>query len=284
MVLDHLSGFARVACNRIKSAAEVGIKLVHILSTAIMPEILQSDNGNKFLGDCIDIITKFYGYIHIVKGRANHPELQGKIECGHSTFKEALQKWMEQHGDNWIIGASIVNHTVNKHSQFSRGEKFSPYNFYYGKGPLDNKNIVFGEVAQQCCKSEYGMMAGQVFSMKCQKVSKNHLIMKEELEYVMKKGGELFELVTNEEIQIAFADDLRQHIKVIVKDALLKFNLYDRHQQRAEDDMDGIESEFEEQQDLDDNKTSSASDTSDNNNSTIDEEKQLINDVEDNDI
>jgi hypothetical protein len=187
--VDHLSEFAHVACTRTKSAAEVSIKLVHILSTAIMPEILQSDNGNKFSGDCIDIITKFYGYIYIVKGRAYYPESQGKIERGHSTFKETLQKWMEQHGDNWIIGASIVNHTVNKRSQFNRGEKFSPYNFYYGKAPLDKKNVVFGEVAQQCCKSEYGMMAGKCFSTKCQNVCKNHLIMKEELEYVMKKGG-----------------------------------------------------------------------------------------------
>jgi hypothetical protein len=48
--------------------------------------------------------------------------------------------------------------------------------------------------------------------------------------------------------------------------------------------MDGIESEFEEQHNLDDNKISSTSDASDNNNSTVDEEKQLINDVEDNDI
>ena len=106
-----------------------------------------------------------------------------------------------------------------------------------------------------------------------------------------KKEDEKFELIINEEIQIAFVeihiafvDDLRQHIKGIVKVALLKFNVHDWHQRRAEDDMDGIESEFEEQNNLDDNKISSTSDASDNNNSTVDEEKQLINDVEDNDI
>jgi hypothetical protein len=136
------------------------------LSTAITPEILQYDNGNEFLGDCIKIVTCFYDYIHIVKGRAYHPESQGKIERGHATFKEAFQKWMEQNGDNWVIGALIVNHNNNKHSQFDHGEKFSPYNFYYGKAPLDNRNVVFGEVAQQCCKSEYGMMAGHMFAKK----------------------------------------------------------------------------------------------------------------------
>jgi len=96
--VDHLSGFAHVACTRTKKAEEIGIKLVHILSTAVTPEILQSDNGNEFLGKCIRIIKTFYGYLHIVKGRTYHPQSQGKIERGHSTFKEALQKWMESNG------------------------------------------------------------------------------------------------------------------------------------------------------------------------------------------
>ncbi len=37
---------------------------------------------------------------------------------------------MEEHGDNLVIGASIVNHNVNKCSELNCGEKFSPYNFY----------------------------------------------------------------------------------------------------------------------------------------------------------
>jgi hypothetical protein len=57
-----------------KSAEEVGIKLLQILSTAVILEILQSDNGNEFLGQCIKVIKAFYPYIHIVKGRAYHPQ------------------------------------------------------------------------------------------------------------------------------------------------------------------------------------------------------------------
>ena len=249
--VDHLSGFAHVACTRTKSAQEVGIKLVHILSTAITPEIFQSDNGNEFLGECIKLIKRFFPYIHIVKGRAYHPESQGKIERGHATFKESLQKWMEEYGDNWVIGASIVNHSINKRSQFNRGEKFSPYNFYYGKAPLDNRNVVFGKVAQQCCMTEYGMMAGHLFCNQCEKVCSNHLVTKEELEYVMRKGDELFNNVTNEDVEIAFVDDLRQHLKEIVEDALVRFSLYTGDQSKTADDMESKNSNEEDMEEED---------------------------------
>jgi hypothetical protein len=63
--VDHLSGFAHVACTKSKQAEEVGIKLCHILSTAVTPEILQSDNGNEFLGKCIEMIKTFYGFLHM---------------------------------------------------------------------------------------------------------------------------------------------------------------------------------------------------------------------------
>jgi hypothetical protein len=75
--VDHLSGFAHIACCHSKSAEEIGIKLVHIFSRSITPKILKSENGTKFVGDFI----KFFGYIHIVKGCTCHPQMQGKIEC-----------------------------------------------------------------------------------------------------------------------------------------------------------------------------------------------------------
>jgi hypothetical protein len=46
------------------------------------------------------MIKTFYDYIHIVKGHPYHPQSQGKTERGHASFKEALQKWMEKHGEN----------------------------------------------------------------------------------------------------------------------------------------------------------------------------------------
>jgi hypothetical protein len=70
--VDHLSGFSYVAIMRSKKGEEAGAKLVHKLvqffSTAIIPEILQSDNGMEFLGDCIATIKQYYNSIHLIKG------------------------------------------------------------------------------------------------------------------------------------------------------------------------------------------------------------------------
>ena len=53
-----------------KSAEEVGIKLLQILSTAVIPEILQSDNGNEFLGQCIKRSTHTFTLSRV--GRITH--------------------------------------------------------------------------------------------------------------------------------------------------------------------------------------------------------------------
>jgi hypothetical protein len=186
--VDHLSGFAHVAVCRSKDANEVGMKLIQIISSSVIPEILQSDNGPEFVGKCIKMIKTFYDYIHIVKGRPYHPQSQGKIERGHATFKEALQKWMEKHGDNWLLGAYVVNGQINQRTQYNRGDKFSPYNFYFEKKGTDKNLNVLGEVAQQHAKTEYGVLAAQLFSIKAQKLSTDRLLTKEELRYAIYMG------------------------------------------------------------------------------------------------
>jgi hypothetical protein len=166
--VDHLSGFSYVQPLTSKSAEEVGIKLIQILSTAVIPEILQSDNGTEFLGTYIKIIKSFYPYIHIVKGRAYHPQSQGKVERGHAPFKEALQKWMSKHGSNWLIGAFIVNHEINQRAQWN-WDNLSPYNMMYGKKGTQHNNVDFGEAAVSHAKTEYGVLAAKFFCLQAKK-------------------------------------------------------------------------------------------------------------------
>ncbi len=90
--VDHFSGFSHVAPLKSMRSQPIGMKLLEILSCSIIPEILQSDNGSEFLGDCIAILKKYYPGINIVKGRPRHPQSQGKIERGHAAFKKCITK------------------------------------------------------------------------------------------------------------------------------------------------------------------------------------------------
>jgi hypothetical protein len=186
--VDHLSGFSHVAVMRTKESEEVGVKLLQIFSTAIIPEILQSDNGSEFLGECIAMIQFYYPNIHIVKGRPRKPSTQGKVERGHATFKESLQKWMDSTGNNnWLLGAYIVNAQMNQIPQYNRGG-FSPYNLYYGKDNNQRTIINFGQIVAKTAKTEYGVTCGKMFCLEAEKADKDRIVIDDELVSVIKKG------------------------------------------------------------------------------------------------
>jgi hypothetical protein len=69
----HLSGSAHVAVCRTKETEKVGIKLIQIILSSVIPEIFQSDNGPDFVEDRIKMIKTFYACICIVKGCLYHP-------------------------------------------------------------------------------------------------------------------------------------------------------------------------------------------------------------------
>ena len=186
--VDHLSGFSHVAVLRTKEAEEVGAKLIQIFSTAIIPEILQSDNGSEFLGECIAMLDLYYPDIHIVKGKPRKPSTQGKVERGHASFKENLQKWMDSTGNkNWLVGAYIVNAQMNQIPNENRGG-FSPYNLYYGKDNNQKNIINFGQVVAKSAKTEYGIICGKTFCIEAAKLDSDRVVLEIELIAVIKKG------------------------------------------------------------------------------------------------
>jgi hypothetical protein len=186
--VDHLSGFSHVAVLRSKESEEVGLKLIQILATAMIPEILQSDNGSEFLGDCIQLLKEYYPEIHIVKGRPRRPQTQGKVERGHAHFKENLQKWMQKSNKtDWTIGAYVVNAQMNQITQQNRGD-LSPYNMYYGSNNVQKNVVSFGEIAAKKAKTEYGVLAAKAFCAKVEEVAPDHLVTNEQLLYMMNKG------------------------------------------------------------------------------------------------
>jgi hypothetical protein len=68
--------------------------LLKILSTAVTPEILQSDNSGEFTEQCINYVKECLPQVHIVKGRPRCLQSQGCVEQGNATFNDALNSWM----------------------------------------------------------------------------------------------------------------------------------------------------------------------------------------------
>jgi hypothetical protein len=94
--VDHHSGFCHAACLPNKEAVTGGNALIPIVVTAVMPEILHTDNGGELTDKCISIIKEHWPGVHIVKGQARHPQLHGCVERDNATFKEALESWCSQ--------------------------------------------------------------------------------------------------------------------------------------------------------------------------------------------
>jgi hypothetical protein len=111
-IVDHHSSFAHVAPLKRKTAKQTGRALVHILSLACIPKILQSDNGGEFLGKCIYYVKEFFQTINIIKGKPHRPNEQGSVEKGNADIKKALLKWEQEYPDE--IQPLVDIHVVNK--------------------------------------------------------------------------------------------------------------------------------------------------------------------------
>ncbi len=98
------------------------------MTAAVILEILQSENGGDFLGECVRMVQKHFNTIKIVKGRARKPLTQGSVERGNKTFKQSLFEWIEQNkSESWAeVGAYIVNAHVNQRPSQSKDNQ-PPY-------------------------------------------------------------------------------------------------------------------------------------------------------------
>jgi len=77
---DHQSGFSHVGVLHMKTVKECGKELMKILSTAIIPEVLQSDNGGEFLSECVWLINASFLGVYVMKECICHPQSQGGVK------------------------------------------------------------------------------------------------------------------------------------------------------------------------------------------------------------
>ena len=130
------------------------------MSTAVIPEVLQSDNGSEFLGKCIYYIKEFFKTVNIVKGKPRCPNEQGSVERGNADFKKALHKWQQEYPDEkWaLVGIYVVNHQINTRPTDNKAMK-SAYEVYYGKQVSGTASYILGSELLNKAVTEYGIMA-----------------------------------------------------------------------------------------------------------------------------
>jgi len=177
--------------------------MVRILSTAVLPDILQSDNGGEFLGQCIAYLKQYFKTVHIVKGRTRKPSTQGSVERGNAPFKIALEKWIQEHpNDSWsIIGAWVVNMSLNLRLSTAKNNR-SPYEAYYGKVSKATADfIVDGHLLREA-ETKYGQVVVQQVMHEVAEKDPNLLIKVEDLNELISQADAIWDkedTLTNDE-------------------------------------------------------------------------------------
>ena len=191
--VDHHSGFAHVACLKKKTSLLVGRALIKIMSTAVIPQVLQSDNGGEFLGKCLEYVKKYFASTNIVKGRPRRPRTQGSVERGNAPFKKALHQWIiENPTESWSqIGAYVVNKSINSRPGENRAQK-SPYEIYYGKESQSISYMLDSDILKHAT-TEYGLTAAELLLNKVAEVDKDIMVELEEIQRAIQGGDEVHE-------------------------------------------------------------------------------------------
>jgi len=174
---------------------------MNILSTAVLPEILQSDNGKEFLGYCIQMIKEEFHTIKVVKGRAYHPASQGSVERGNATFKEALDKGLEEQDKvadvskkkSWSqVGVYVVNAKINSRPSRSKDKK-SPYEINYGKKSYGAPSYLLDNNLLSIAKSEYSVLVVLQIMEDVGKVNKSVEVEMDLLKKVIEEADDVYE-------------------------------------------------------------------------------------------
>ena len=84
-----------------KKSSQVACELLRIYTEHGAPRVIQHDQGREFEGAVAALCKKLI--IKVVTGRPYHPQLQGKVERAHRSFKKKIMH------DLLVMGKAGVN-------------------------------------------------------------------------------------------------------------------------------------------------------------------------------
>ena len=129
---DHFTKFSIVEALRSKQAAEVADRLYEIFTLVGAPRILQSDNGNEFVGAPLtNMMNTFWPGTKLVRGSPRHPQSQGSVEKANGDIKTMLSGLIKEKEKSWVDLLKQVQYTKNMvyHSVIEQ----SPYEALFGQ-------------------------------------------------------------------------------------------------------------------------------------------------------
>ncbi len=249
-VVDHLSTYGFVRKLKHRNGEEMGDELVHILSSSMIPDVLQLDNGREvsdflivsvYLWNLIlhfwyiTIVLKMHliwfslpfseyckmfssvPWSHVVKGRPRHPQSQGCIERSHATFKTALRAWMKENDNtpNWHLGMHVVQCQVNNHPIKVRGN-LTPYSMYYSQANVTTYSQLLGD-CHRSAKTEFGLRLAKMLVLTVKKMDDSRIPTQQFLGQVIQRGDKLFENLATAEEEDFTHDIIKEEARAIIR-------------------------------------------------------------------
>nr|BDT63163.1 MAG: integrase-like protein [Hemigrapsus takanoi nimavirus] len=146
---DHFTKFSVLKALHSKQTSEVSHHLYDIFTLIGAPKILQSDNGNEFVGAPLtSMMQTFWPETELIRGSPRHPQSQGSVEKANGDVKMMLCGLMrEKNTCNWVDLLKQVQWTKNTVNHRVIG--MSPYEAVFGQKHASPMKIIEQETDQE---------------------------------------------------------------------------------------------------------------------------------------
>lgn len=124
-----------------KTAACTAEALISVIADNGAPKELGMDNGTEFL-DCVCQLLYAQLQVNIARGRARHPESQGKVEKVHQVIGNCLVDYARTHGGRWVENVEIVTAAHNTSVSSALGSGLTPFFVHRGYNPRKERDGV----------------------------------------------------------------------------------------------------------------------------------------------
>lgn len=130
---DHFTKFSIVRALYTKQTSEVSRHLHDIFTLIGAPKMLQSDNGNEFVGSSLtEMMKTLWPDTQLIRGSPRHPQSQGSVERANGDIKMMLCGLMrEKNTSNWVDVLPLVQWTKN--TVVHRVIGMTPYEAVFGQ-------------------------------------------------------------------------------------------------------------------------------------------------------